>query len=100
MPNEIVPVLHGTVIDEESGLTLEQLCEMCRQRAEAIITMVEEGILDPEEGEDPASWRFPGTSVTHIRIVVRLQRDLGVNLSGAAVALELLERLARSRQGL
>ena len=97
MPNEIVPVLRGTVLDDESGLTLDELCRMCRQRAEVIITMVEEGILDPEEGEDPATWRFPGSSVTHIRIVVRLQRDLGVNLSGAAVALELLERLARLR---
>lgn len=97
MPNEIVPVLRGTVLDEESGFTLDELCRICRQRAEVIITMVEEGILDPEEGEDPATWRFPGSSVTHIRIVVRLQRDLGVNLSGAAVALELLERLARLR---
>jgi len=97
MPNEIVPVLRGTVLDEEGGFTLEKLCEMCRQRAEAIITMVEEGVLDPEEGEDPATWRFPGTSVNHVRIVVRLQRDLGVNLSGAAVALDLLERLARAR---
>ena len=40
MPNEIVPVLRGTVLDDESGLTLDELCTMCRQRAEAIITMV------------------------------------------------------------
>ena len=96
MANEIVPVLHGTVLDEESGFTLDELCRLCRQRAEAIITMVDEGVLDPE-GEDPATWRFPGPSVTHVRIVVRLQRDLGVNLEGAALVLELLDRLARLR---
>jgi chaperone modulatory protein CbpM len=85
------------LLEEERGFTVDELCRICRQRAEAIVTMVEEGVLDPEEGEDPTSWRFPGTSVNHVRIVVRLQRDLGVNLAGAAVVLELLDRLARLR---
>jgi chaperone modulatory protein CbpM len=31
--------------------------------------------------------------VRRVRTVVRLQRDLGVNLPGAALALELLERI-------
>jgi len=97
MTNEIVPVLRGTVLEEEGDFTLDQLCRLCRLRSEAIITMVEEGVLDPEEGKDPATWRFPGTSVNHVRIVVRLQRDLGVNLAGAAVVLDLLDRLARLR---
>lgn len=99
MANEMVPVVRGTVLEEEGGFTLDQLCRLCRQRAEVLISMVEEGVLDPEEGQDPATWRFPGTSVTHVRIVVRLQRDLGVNLEGAALVLELLDRLARQRSG-
>ena len=96
MANEMVPVVRGTLL-EEDDFTLDELCRMCRQRAEAIIRMVEEGILDPE-GEAPATWRFPGTSVTHVRVVVRLQRDLGVNLEGAALVLELLDRLAQRRR--
>jgi len=94
MPNEIVPVLRGTLLDDESGLTLDQLCRICRLQSDFVITMVEEGILDPD-GEDPTTWSFPGTSVTHVRIVVRLQRDLGINLAGAALVLDLLDRLAR-----
>ena len=94
MPNEMVPVLRGTLLDNESGLTLDQLCRICRLQSHFVITMVEEGILDPD-GEDPTTWRFPGTSVTHVRIVVRLQRDLGINLAGAALVLDLLDRLAR-----
>ncbi|MGB5660867.1 MAG: chaperone modulator CbpM [Thermoanaerobaculia bacterium] len=93
MPNEMVPVLRGTVLDEEGSFTLEQICQICRLEKKVILTLVEEGVLDPE-GEDPATWKFPGTSVTHVRIVVRLQRDLGVNLQGAAVVLDLLDRLA------
>ena len=56
--------------------------------------MAEAGILEPR-GQAPGTWRFPGTSVTHVRIVVRLQRDLGVNLAGAALVLDLLDRLKR-----
>jgi chaperone modulatory protein CbpM len=92
MPREIVRVFHGTVIDDEDGLTLEELGRLCRLQQEAVIAMVDEGILEPE-GERPGTWRFSGTCVAHARVAVRLQRDLGVNLAGAAVILELLERL-------
>ena len=98
MPNEMVPVLRGTVLDEEGSFTLEQICQICRLEKKVILTLVEEGVLDPE-GDEPATWRFPGTSVTHVRIVVRLQRDLGVNLEGAAIVLDLLDRLALSGRG-
>ena len=96
MPGEIVPVVSGTVLEEERELTLHQLCRICALQAESIVAMVGEGILEPE-GDGPASWRFSGRSVIHVRTVVRLERDLGVNLAGAAVVLDLLERLNRLR---
>jgi hypothetical protein len=40
-------------------------------------------------------WRFHIGSVRRVRMVRRLQRDLGVNLPGAALALELLDRIAK-----
>ena len=98
MPNEMVPVLRGTILDEEGGLTLYHLCRICRLSDEVVITMVEEGILEPE-GDDRRTWRFPSTSVTQVRLVTRLQRDLGVNMAGAAVVLDLLDRLARLSRG-
>ena len=95
MRKEIVRIVDGTLLDDEDGLSLDQVCRLCRAGREAIVEMVEEGILEPE-GERPADWSFSGASVTRVRIVVRLQRDLGVNLAGAALVLELLDRL-RSR---
>ena len=95
MPNEIVPVLRGTVLDEESGLTLDHSAGSAVN--ERLRHHHGRGGNPRPEGENPATWRFPGTSVTHVRIVVRLQRDLGINLAGAALVLDLLERLARSR---
>ena len=54
--------------------------------------LVEEGVLTPE-GEAPGQWRFTGLHLHRARVAARLQRDLGVNLAGAALALELLEEM-------
>ena len=44
-------------------------------------------------GRDPAKWRFRGICIHRIRRTERLKRDLGVNIAGAALALELLDEI-------
>ena len=39
-------------------------------------------------------YAFSAASLRRTRVTVSLQRDLGVNLPGAALALDLLERIA------
>lgn len=84
--------LTGKLLEEDSEVTLAQLCEACAVHAEAIEAMVEEGIVAPIEGE-VSTWRFTRSSVVRVRTVLRMQRDLKVNLAGAALALDLLERI-------
>ena len=48
-------------------------------------------------GRDPARWRFHGVSIRRVRRAQRLERDLGVNTPGIALALELLEELEQLR---
>ena len=45
--------------------------------------------------QDQASdlWQFTGTHLYQAKIVTRLQRDLGVNLAGAALALQLIDEI-------
>ncbi len=81
----------GTVI-EEDYLTLAQLCQACGTHAEWVISLVEESILEPH-GETISGWRFSGVSLVRARSALRLQRDLGLNLAGIAVVLDLLEEL-------
>ncbi len=80
------------ILEEQSELTLADICRACAMDDVVIIEMVEEGVLTPA-GQTPAQWRFSGLHLQHARVAVRLQRDLGVNLQGAALALQLLEEM-------
>ena len=95
-------ILRGQLVEEETGITLEELCRSCTVKTEEIIIMVEEGILDPQgerlEHAQATEWQFHISSVKRVKTVVHLQRDLGVNLSGAALALELLDRIAELKK--
>jgi len=86
-------VLVGEVLDDTYLVSLAELCRSCTVETETITTLVTEGILDPT-GEDIEHWRFTVSSLKRVKTVIHLQRDLGVNLAGAALALDLLERIA------
>jgi chaperone modulatory protein CbpM len=86
------------VIDEQTTFTLVELCRCCAVEAEHIEAMVEQGILVPV-GRRGEHWYFPASSLRRTRITLHLQRDLGVNLAGAALAIELLERIDELDRG-
>jgi chaperone modulatory protein CbpM len=85
----------GTVIEEDC-LTLGQLCRACGVHADWVISLVEESIIEPQ-GEEIRVWRFSGASLVRARSALRLQRDLGINLAGIALALDLMEELESLR---
>ncbi|GMR06916.1 MAG: hypothetical protein BMS9Abin25_1554 [Gammaproteobacteria bacterium] len=87
------------IIDEHFEFTLVELCECCTVKEEIIIAMVEEGMLSPA-GSSPTDWRFTGIAQRHVEITLHLQRDLRVNLPGAALALELMEEIDLLRRQL
>ena len=46
-------------------------------------------------GDEQVHWRFSASCLRRARIAQRLECDLGVNLAGAALALELLDEVER-----
>jgi chaperone modulatory protein CbpM len=88
----------GDPLDERAEFSLDELCRMCGVHEELVIQIVEEGVVEPF-GAGRGQWRFSGVAVTRIQRVIRLQRDFEVNLPGAALALELLEEIARLKRG-
>ncbi|MBW2658503.1 MAG: MerR family transcriptional regulator [Deltaproteobacteria bacterium] len=93
---EHLPVLEGLVLEEEYSLTLRQLCRICTVRSEHILELVEEGIIEPR-GAGRGQYRFHTDSLRRVQVSCRLQRDLGVNLAGVALALDLLDEIEQLR---
>ena len=95
--NTTVAVLSGEIVEQREPLSLSELCQQYAVHAEWIVDLVDEGILDPK-GEQQMQWRFSGECCRRISIVLRLQCDLGINLAGTALALELLDELRELRR--
>lgn len=88
----------AVLLDETVQFSLAELCSSCEVTEALIVEIVAEGIVEPL-GAAPAEWRFTGLALTRVQRVLRLQRDFGVNLPGAALALDLLEEVERLRRG-
>ena len=90
--------LTGQILEDYELVTIKDLCRSCTVEVETITLLVDEGILDPV-GSDVEHWQFTVTSLRRVKTAIHLQRDLGVNLAGAALALELLDQIADLRRG-
>jgi len=86
-------------LDQTDPVTLGELCERCQVSAEAVREMVLVGLVEPLETDD-FRWRFAPTSMLRVWRALRLQRDLELNLAGAALAVELVEELHELRRRL
>lgn len=80
------------ILEEQTQLTLADLCRACAVHDEQIIALVDVGVLEAQ-GREPDRWRFGGASLNRARTALRLQRDLDIDLAGAALALQLLEEI-------
>ena len=93
-------VLRGIILDEQSVLTLTELSHVCAVQTGYIIELMDEGLVTPDiaaEENEPQHWRFSGAQIRRARTAMRLQSDLGVNLAGAALALQLLDEIENLR---
>lgn len=86
-------LIHEGEILETTHISLNELCRHCEIHAERVISLIEEGIIQPS-GVQPSDWLFNGADVVRVQVVLRLQRDLEINTPGAALALQLLDEIA------
>lgn len=91
--------LTGILLDERYELTVAELCRACAGTDDWVVELVREGVLDPVDAR-AREWRFPGTSLRRARTAMRLQRDLGLNLAGIALALDMLDEIDNLRSRL
>ena len=91
-----LPQFSICILEEQTQLTLADLCSACSVNDQQIIELVDAGVLEPQ-GHEPARWIFVGASLHRARKALRLQRDLDIGLAGAALALELMDEIESLR---
>jgi chaperone modulatory protein CbpM len=97
MPLPDAEPLSGEIVEETIVLSVTDLSRMMSVEERHIVELVEEGVLSVLQ-IDASEWRFSGAALRRARIALRLELDLGVNLPGVALALDLLEELERLRR--
>ncbi len=97
--NNKMNVISGTLLDDKTRFSLFEFCEYGKVSAEYVIEMVNEGILEPS-GASVYDWVFDAAALKRLHTTRHLQRDLDINLAGAALVLQLLEEIEMLRQRL
>jgi|ERR1700722_9318643 chaperone modulatory protein CbpM len=89
--------LSGEIFEERSEMSVTDLTRLIAVEERRITEWVEQGVIEVVE-INAAEWRFNGAQLRRARIALRLERDLGVNAAGVALALELLQELEQLRR--
>lgn len=88
-----------TILVLESPIGLRRLCRLTGARPAWVAELVELGVLEVR-GERPGRWRFDDEALSRSLRARRLAIDLGLNPPGIALALDLADRLRRTRREL
>ena len=78
------------LVGDADWIAAAEFCRLCRLDLEAVIELADLGLVSPR-GYSPPEWQLPAAALPRLAMAGRLMRDLGLNVSGAALAVELLE---------
>ncbi len=87
---DAVHMHEGQLVGEADWIEASEICRLCRLELSAVIELAELGLISPR-GYVPEQWQLPAAALPRLAVAGRLMRDLGVNVSGAVLAVELLE---------
>jgi chaperone modulatory protein CbpM len=78
------------LLGDADWIAVTDVCRLCLIDITEVVELVELGVV-ASRGPTPGEWLVPAASLPRLRIAGRLIRDLGVNATGAALAVELIE---------
>ena len=78
------------LIGEADWIAVTDVCRLCLIDMTEVVELIELGVVT-SRGPTPDEWLVPAASLPRLRIAGRLIRDLGLNVTGAALAVELIE---------
>jgi chaperone modulatory protein CbpM len=83
-------VLDARLLGENDWIAVTEVCRLCLIDMTAVVELVELGVV-ASRGSAPDEWMLPVAALPRLRVAGRLMRDLGVNVTGAALAVELID---------
>lgn len=82
--------IHSIEILNDGAISLVDIIAFTRIERIRVIEMVDVGLLEPS-GNAIEQWQFASRDLRRLRAAQRLMDDLDVNLSSAALILDLIE---------
>ena len=78
--------------DLDEPLTIDVVADTIGAKRSLVVRLVQQGLVETvDAGADEP--RLPRRVVVRLRRMQRLRRDLGVNFAGAAIILDLVQRI-------
>ncbi len=88
--SDAVEMHEAQLVSDAEWIAASEICRLCRLELGAVIELAELGLVSPR-GYAPEQWQLPAAALPRLAVAGRLMRDLGIDVGGAALAVELLE---------
>ena len=92
-------IITGVLVDEDSTVSFVDICQHYDIPEDMLLDMIEHGLVQQASATSKMIQIHKGT-LSRIQSARRLQSDLGINVPGAVLALELLDQLEKIRHEL
>jgi DNA-binding transcriptional MerR regulator len=89
---DVVAISHREEEHHQPEMTLEALAMRARIHPAQVLQLVDFGLVEAVRQQDAVLF-FDPAIVPRLGMICRLRRDLGINLEGVAVVLDLLQKL-------
>jgi chaperone modulatory protein CbpM len=90
MKNQAI-IFEPEIINPDTYFTLEECCHTTKSPQSFIIELISEDIIQPQS--DNSHYKFTLTHIQKIKKARSFYVDLGINLQGIALALDLLSQI-------
>lgn len=84
--------MSNDLLDDQETLTLNDVCENCGLNQEAVMTYVQEGLVEVNS-DSSGQILFSQFHVVRIQKAIRLERDLRLNPAGSVLVIELIAQI-------
>jgi chaperone modulatory protein CbpM len=89
----------GLLIEETTTISFHEVCQKYSIPEELLSEMIEQGLF-ADQCADKEQIALDQKALRRLEAAFRLHKDLGINLPGVALALDLLEEIEKMRQEL